>query len=106
MTGIDTKADDIYEAIADYSLNIGCSVMTPNGNRMEALPRLIKEYKADAVLDVNLQACHTYIVETDTVRGVCKKCGVPYMALETDYSTTDAGQISTRISAFIETLDE
>lgn len=106
MTGIDTTADDIYEAIADYSLNIGCSVMTPNRNRMEVLTRLIREYRADAVLDVSLQACHTYIVETQTVRGVCKACGVPYMALETDYSTTDAGQISTRISAFIETLDE
>ena len=106
MTGIDTEAEDIYEAMADYSLNIGCSVMTPNRNRMETLPRLIKEYRADAVLDVNLQACHTYIVETQTVRSVCKELGIPYMALETDYSSADAGQISTRISAFIETLDE
>ena len=30
--------------------------------------------------------------------------GVPYMALETDYSQLDAGQIDTRIAAFVESL--
>jgi benzoyl-CoA reductase/2-hydroxyglutaryl-CoA dehydratase subunit BcrC/BadD/HgdB len=30
--------------------------------------------------------------------------GVPYLKLETDYSTTDSGQIETRIAAFIEML--
>ena len=29
---------------------------------------------------------------------------IPYMKLDTDYSTADAGQINTRINAFIEML--
>ena len=29
---------------------------------------------------------------------------IPYMKLETDYSQSDAGQLETRIAAFIETL--
>lgn len=30
--------------------------------------------------------------------------GIPYMKLETDYSQSDAGQLETRIAAFIEML--
>lgn len=30
--------------------------------------------------------------------------GIPYMKIETDYSSGDMGQIETRIAAFIETL--
>ena len=33
-----------------------------------------------------------------------EELGVPYLKLETDYSTTDSGQIETRIAAFIEIL--
>ena len=35
---------------------------------------------------------------------LCRSLGVPYMALETDYSQLDAGQIDTRIAAFVESL--
>ena len=30
--------------------------------------------------------------------------GVPYLSLETDYSQSDAGQLSTRLEAFLERL--
>ena len=33
-----------------------------------------------------------------------KKLGVPYMSVETDYSQSDSGQLSTRIEAFMEML--
>lgn len=102
----DENADDPISAIAAAYLDIGCSVMTPNPRRYETLPALVREFKADGVVDVSLQACHTYIVETEAMRQLCRENGIPYMALETDYSTADAGQIDTRIAAFIETLGE
>ena len=103
---VDTEADDLVAAIADAYLDIGCAVMTPDSKRFEKLPALVKEFRADAVLDVALQACHTYLIEGKSIRAICKEQGVPYMALETDYATADAGQIDTRIAAFIETLGE
>ncbi len=105
MSLIDTEADDIFEAMADHYLNIGCSVMTPNKRRMESLPPLFEKFRIDGVIDTDLQACHTYIIEGYTVKKVCREHGIPYMQLETDYSQSDAGQINTRISAFIETLE-
>ena len=103
---VDTNADDLVEAIADAYLDIGCAVMTPDSRRFEKLPALMEEFRADGVLDVALQACHTYLIEGRSIREICKAHGVPYMALETDYATADAGQIDTRIAAFIETLGE
>ena len=101
---VDTERDDIVEAIADAYLDIGCSVMSPNEKRMENLPKLINEFKADGVIDVTLQTCTTYMIETRAVRKLCQGLDVPYMSMETDYSQEDSGQIDTRIAAFIETL--
>ena len=103
---VDTDADDLVEAIADAYLEIGCAVMTPDTRRFEKLPALMEEFRVDGVLDVALQACHTYLIEGRSIREICKEKNVPYMALETDYATADAGQIDTRIAAFVETLGE
>ncbi|MBR3706167.1 MAG: 2-hydroxyacyl-CoA dehydratase, partial [Firmicutes bacterium] len=102
---IDVEAEDIYEAIARRYLDIGCSVMTPDTNRFELLGRLIDEYKVDGVLEMTLQACHTYNVETLAIKKyVTEQKDIPYLAVETDYSQTDVGQLNTRIAAFIEML--
>ncbi len=102
---VDEDNPDVYDAIARRYLNIGCSVMTPNANRLELLGRLIDEYKADGVVEMTLQACHTYNVETRAIRRfVNEKKGIPYINVETDYSQADVGQLNTRIAAFIEML--
>lgn len=102
---VDEDTDDIYEAIAERYLNIGCSVMTPNLNRLELLGRLIDEYQVDGVVEMILQACHTYNVETLGIRRfVNEEKGKPYISVETDYSQGDIGQLNTRIAAFIEML--
>ena len=102
---VDEDAPDIYDALARRYLNIGCSCMTPNPNRFQLMGRLIDEYQVDAVVDVILQACHTYNVESYKIRRfVTEEKGIPYLSLETDYSTSDVGQLNTRMAAFVEML--
>ena len=101
---IDGNAADILRAISDRYLAINCSVMTPNDGRLENTKRMIEKYKVDGVIDVVLQACHTFNVESYKTRQMVEEMGIPYLKLETDYSTTDSGQIETRIAAFIEIL--
>ena len=102
---VDETNPDVYLALAQRYLNIGCSVMTPNPKRLELLDRLIDEYKVDGVVEVILQACHTYNVERIGIkRFVNEKKGKPYIGIETDYSMSDIGQLNTRIAAFIEML--
>lgn len=105
---IDSMVDetkDPLDALTDKYLNIGCSCMSPNDNRLLLLSKLIDEFKVDGVVDVILQSCHTYNVETYSVkRLVTLEKNIPYMSIETDYSKNDLGQLKTRLSAFIEML--
>lgn len=102
---VDESIADVYEALARKYVNIGCSVMTPNDNRIALLDRLIDEYQVDGVIDMELQACHTYGIESLRIkRFVNNEKQIPYMSLETDYSQADIGQLSTRVAAFIEML--
>ncbi|QRN85276.1 2-hydroxyacyl-CoA dehydratase [Clostridia bacterium] len=93
------------DAITEKYLNVPCSCMSPNDNRIQFLDRLLDEYHVEGVIDVVLQACHTYNVETTRIKEFSKEeKGVPYMSVETDYSTNDLGQLKTRISAFLEMI--
>ena len=101
---IDPEAEDIMQAIADRYLGINCSVMTPNGNRIENTVEMCKKYQVDGVIDIVLTACHTFNVEAELMRRQMEEIGMPYMKIETDYAPNDQGQIDTRIAAFIEML--
>ncbi|MEI0581050.1 double-cubane-cluster-containing anaerobic reductase [Brachyspira pilosicoli] len=92
------------EAIAERYLNIPCSVMTPNNDRMERIKQYIEEYSVDGVVDVTFTACHTYAIETERLRRAVEGCGKSYLAIETNYSNSDAPQLRTRLEAFIEML--
>ncbi len=104
MIMVDEEAEDILRAISDRYLAINCSVMTANAGRLDNTRAMIEKYRVDGVIEVVLQACHTFNVESHQMGRMVEELGVPYMKLETDYSTADCGQIGTRIAAFIEML--
>lgn len=102
---VDETNPDVYAALAEKYLSIGCSCMTPNPNRITSLNRMIDEYQVDGVVDVILTACHTYNVETLSIkRFVNDEKQKSYMSVETDFSPSDIGQLNTRMAAFIEML--
>ncbi len=99
------ETKDPIDALTEKYLNIGCSVMAPNDARLECMNEMIDEYKIDGVIDIILQACHTYNVETHRIKNfVTGEKNIPYMSIETDYSKADEGQLKTRIAAFIEMI--
>lgn len=101
---VDEDNPDIYDALARRYMDIGCSVMTPNPNRLDLMGRLIDEFHVDGVVEVILQACHTYNIETKGIRKFVNEKGKPYISVETDYSMADCGQLNTRMAAFVEML--
>ena len=62
--------------------------MSPNDGRIEHMMDMVEKYKVDGVVEVVLQACHTFNIEAVRVQRACEQAGVPYMKLETDYSPT------------------
>ena len=70
---VDEENPDVYDALARKYLNIGCSCMSPNKNRLDLLDELIDDFQVDGVVDlVLLQACHTYNVETALIKKLVK----------------------------------
>lgn len=103
---VDESNPDVYEALAIKYLNINCSVMSPNDSRIDYVSRMIDEYHVDGVIEIVLQSCHTYAVESHYIKRMVTGKGIPYLNIETDYSQSDKGQINTRLAAFLETIDK
>ena len=87
-----------------YFDNIHCACFTPNEERFDDVVRLAKEYKADGIVNVNLKFCNLYSTENYFLEKRLKEEGIPVLSLETDYADNDAGQIRTRVEAFLEML--
>lgn len=100
-----TTLEGQIRAIAERYMGINCACFTPNAGRVEDVLRLAKEYNVDGIIDVNLKFCNLYNTEKRTIGAACAEAGIPYLALETDYDDADAGQLRTRIEAFIEMMD-
>ncbi len=94
--------DGLFDSIADRYLKIDCAVFTPNRERLEHIEELVRDYDIDAVVYYSLQFCDPYSVEAFRVEQAMQKERMPFLYLETDYSTEDVGQLSTRIQALIE----
>lgn len=109
--GLDVLVDedenkDPLLALAEKYLSTPCSCMTNNNGRLDLIKRLSEEYGVDGIVDLTYQACHTYAIESFTVKKyVQDELKIPFMQIETDYSESDTGQIKTRIEAFLETLE-
>lgn len=107
-TGLKPILDDVSEVgdplynIAIKYFQLPCSVMMPNKKRFELLDRLIAEYKADGVVDLVWQACHTYNIESVLIKKhISEKHKIPFLKIETDYSPSDTEQLRLRIEAFL-----
>ncbi len=100
-----TTVEGQIRAIAERYMGINCACFTPNTGRVDDVLRLAREYKVDGIIDVNLKFCCLYDTEKKAIGDACKEAGIPYLPIETDYDDADAGQLRTRIEAFIEMLD-
>jgi benzoyl-CoA reductase/2-hydroxyglutaryl-CoA dehydratase subunit BcrC/BadD/HgdB len=96
--------DDMLENVAARYLGINCAVFTPNPGRLEKLVQLVKEYNAGGVIHCTLSFCDPYAVEANRVEKMLKQEGIPLLKIETGYDQEDAGQLKTRIEAFVEML--
>jgi benzoyl-CoA reductase/2-hydroxyglutaryl-CoA dehydratase subunit BcrC/BadD/HgdB len=62
------------------------------------------ELKADGVIHYSLMFCQPYQMEAGPVERALEGSSLPTLRIETDYGAEDAGQIRTRVEAFVERL--
>jgi benzoyl-CoA reductase/2-hydroxyglutaryl-CoA dehydratase subunit BcrC/BadD/HgdB len=103
MLDIEEDTEDPIRALAERYLKIPCSCMTPNTLRLTEISRMIDMFRPDAVVDIVLQACHSFNIESYKVaEHVQKNHNIPFLKIVTDFSQSDVGQIRTRVEAVLE----
>jgi benzoyl-CoA reductase/2-hydroxyglutaryl-CoA dehydratase subunit BcrC/BadD/HgdB len=98
------SVEEIIDLLAERYLQIDCAVFTPNPSRLEYVREITHERKADGVIHYTIQFCQPYQMESGQVMQQLEDASIPTLRIDTDYSQEDAGQIRTRVEAFVERL--
>lgn len=99
-----TDVDKQVEALTDRYMKIDCSCFTPNDERVDQVLKEYKESGAQGIIHYCLQFCHAYNIEATKIQEACEKEGIPFLAIESDYSPDDVGQLKTRVEALLEQI--
>ena len=65
----------------------------------------MKDFNVQGVVDLTWRCCLTYSVEAHLLQEFLGKNGqIPFLHVETDYSSWDVEQLKTRVEAFLEVV--
>ena len=96
---------DMVDAVADrYLKSCTCPIFTMNDDRIRRIIELVRSSNADGVIYQAFAGCGVYEMEQRSVAKALEKEGIPMLYVETDYSPSQGGQLSTRVEAFVESL--
>lgn len=74
--------------------------------RKEYIRRLCREYKADGVLFEQMKFCEFWSYERVLSNQIFRDdFGIPFLGIEKEYTLASAGQLRTRVQAFVESLE-
>ncbi|GAK53535.1 benzoyl-CoA reductase/2-hydroxyglutaryl-CoA dehydratase subunit, BcrC/BadD/HgdB [Candidatus Moduliflexus flocculans] len=102
--GSDTRLDLLMDNLVERYFKVDCAVFTPNPDRLQHIREMFATHNAQGVIHYNLQFCQPYQIESGGVERQLEDAGIPTLVIDTDYSQEDAGQIRTRVEAFIERI--
>jgi benzoyl-CoA reductase/2-hydroxyglutaryl-CoA dehydratase subunit BcrC/BadD/HgdB len=94
--------DEMKEALVDHYMDINCACFTPNEPRLDDIEYLYKNSGAQGIIHATLSFCTPYLLEQGSVKRFAAERDIPLVAVETDYSEGDVGQLKTRVEALIE----
>ncbi|MBN1191012.1 MAG: 2-hydroxyacyl-CoA dehydratase [Dehalococcoidales bacterium] len=103
---IDNRGDIFQSLVKGYLVDrVPCAFMRySTGERFNHALRLIEEFNVSGVIWYELLCCETYDSESYFFSRKLSERNIPMLTLEYDYGTDIAGQLKTRIEAFIEIL--
>jgi len=83
-----------------------CSVVyDPEKKRCQLIADMALQNKADGVIYCQMKFCDPEEFDYPCVKKACDKAGVPVLNLEVEQNTETAGQVRTRVQAFVEMLN-
>lgn len=102
-----TSLDDPWQYLADEYLDQApCARQYPITERVDFAANLAKEYNVDGVIFTYIKFCPCYGMTKKLFIDKFEELGIPLLEQENSYMANDAGQIKTRLEAFIEVIKE
>jgi benzoyl-CoA reductase subunit C len=104
---IDEKMKDPIAALAKYYIadRPSCPRMFGDQPRRSQLVKdLVKEFKVDGVIGERIVFCDIWAGEIYMLDDDLKEAGIPLLKLDREYLMAGAGQVRTRVQAFIESM--
>ena len=103
---VEENSKDPLDALCQrYFFQTSCARMIGNfPERFEALIESVNQRKIDGVVFQRLKFCDPWGAEGHKLRLRCKRMGVPLLVLEREYGLVHAGQVKTRVQAFMEMI--
>lgn len=96
---------DMIDSVSDkYLKACTCPIFTQNDDRIRRIIQLVRSYNGDGVIYQAFAGCQVYEMEQRSVLAAMECEGIPILYIESDYSPSQQGQLTTRVEAFIESL--
>ncbi|MFH2045854.1 MAG: 2-hydroxyacyl-CoA dehydratase family protein [Pseudomonadota bacterium] len=96
---------DMIPAVADrYLKPCTCPVFDSGEDRRRKLSETVHRFDVDGVVYQSYSGCFLYQMEERGVSNSLRGADIPMLFVETDYSTEDRGQLTTRLEAFVESI--
>lgn len=104
---VDENAGDPLAALAQYYVadRPSCARMyTEYPKRLEYVRDMIRNFRVDGVIFQRLSFCETWGFEQYSLTNDFKEFDIPLLCLDREYVLGGAGQLKTRVQAFLETV--
>lgn len=79
-------------------------VATEYGSRLDFLTDMVRDFRVDGVILERLAFCDLWGFEGYSLHEDFKSRGVPFLSVEREYRQSAAGQLRTRVQAFLESM--
>lgn len=94
----------LRELAARYLERHPCARMADGERRYRLLVEKARERGARGVIYASLKFCDSYLYDFPRLRERLRREGIPVLRLESDYADGHAGQLLTRVEAFLEMM--
>jgi benzoyl-CoA reductase/2-hydroxyglutaryl-CoA dehydratase subunit BcrC/BadD/HgdB len=96
--------DPAYALAKRYLSRHGAPNIAHWDRQAEQLIKWVKEYNIDGILSLPITWCYSQTYRMPWLSRELEKAGIPSISLEREYQLANAGQLRTRIGAFLEML--
>lgn len=101
----DWSSKSMINAISDkHLLPTICPIFVHNDDRIDRILELMGQYDIEGMVYHILRLCQVMDFDFNKVDHEVKKKNMPLLKVETEYGEEDAGQLRTRVEAFIEMI--